>query len=254
MSSEASSTGKSKNCTIPATGVRLKAVIHQPQGQNTGYSLVICHGFRGSKEGGGRAVQMAEKAALLGFGVVRFDFTPQSSLSRQVSELRAVVDYTRLILGTKIILVGRSMGGSAALAFAAKEGGIAGLCLWATPWNLEETFRLALGWGYQKLVNGENLYCEDEYGKLRLMPEFIRDFADYDLLACIEALTGTPLLLVHGSDDDVVPLRQAETLYEKAGQPKDMVVIPGGDHQFVKTHQVATGAVLDWLARMFPAI
>ncbi|MDR3563393.1 MAG: alpha/beta hydrolase [Negativicutes bacterium] len=253
MSSESFSQMKTDERAIPGPFGALDAVIHTPGSSNTGVVLVFCHGFRGSKEGGGRATALAEKVAALGFTVVRFDFTPQKKLSLQVAELAAVVAYSRAHLGRRIILFGRSMGGSASLAFAAADRDIAGLCLWATPSDLIETFRLSLRAGYDRLAAGEDFFHEDEWGPLHLTPDFIGDFANFDLLASVRSLAGVPLLIVHGSGDDVVPERQAERLFGAAAEPKDLVIIPGGDHQFTATHPVASGAVLDWLARMFVA-
>jgi pimeloyl-ACP methyl ester carboxylesterase len=250
--SDISTLSNTKCWTISAPYGDLAAVIHTPGRVANSEVLIICHGFRGSKDGGGRAIALAKKAAAMGFTVVRFDFSPQGSLTRQIEELTAVVAYCRSHISLRVILLGRSMGGSAALAFAAADQEIAGLCLWATPCNLTETFRLALGAGYDRLVAGLPLMCEDEYGPLCLAPDFIEDFANYDFAACAASLVGVPLLIVHGSEDQIVPLDQAEQLYAAARQPKDFVVIPGGDHQFVNSHQVASGAVLSWLARMFP--
>ncbi|MDR3560760.1 MAG: alpha/beta hydrolase [Negativicutes bacterium] len=251
MSSDSLNQTATEKLTIAGPYAALEAVVHTPGSPVTGYVLVFCHGFRGSKDGGGRAADLAEKAAHLGFTVLRFDFTPQQMLTRQVEELSAVVEYCRANLGRQVILFGRSMGGSASLAFAAVDRDLAGLCLWATPWNLDETFRLSLGEGYGLLTAGTDFLAEDEWGPLHLTPEFIRDFANYDLLAAVGSLAGVPLLVVHGTDDAVVPLAQAEKLFETARQPKDIVVIPGGDHQFIGSHHIASSAVLDWLTRMF---
>ena len=124
-------------------------------------------------------------------------------------------------------------------------------CVYGSSWNLAETFRLALGNGYDRLTAGDMLELEDEYGSLVLTPDFVEAFAAFDLLGKVNSLEGVPLLLVHGADDAVVPLCQAEEIFAVAGQPKEMVIIPGGDHQFLATHQIATDAVLAWLSRMF---
>ncbi len=237
-------------CDISGPQARLPAVVHIPE-KPVGYTVVCCHGFRGSKEGGGRAVKLAERMAGLGFAVVRFAFTPLTCLSAQVAEIGAVVGWCRENHGSQIILLGRSMGGSAALAFAAQAGWLAGLCLWAAPWNLAETFRLALGEGYDRLSRGEELAVEDEYGKLRLTPRFIADFARHDAKAAIRALAGIPILFVHGQADRIVPVKQAEELFAAASEPKELVIIPGGDHQFLAGHEQASGAVLGWLTRNY---
>jgi uncharacterized protein len=235
---------------INGTDCDLTAVVHQPETTDLNCNLIFCHGFRGSKDGGGRATLLAQQAAKLGYTVIRFDFTPLGCLSKQVNELKTVVHYCRRHLARRIVLLGRSMGGSAALAYAAACDNLAGLCLWATPWNLEETFRLALGEGYDSLLQGDELIVEDYYGKLSLTAYFVRDFANYDLKRCIKFMDGTPILFVHGDSDDTVPIQQAETLFQCAGEPKEIVVIKGGDHQLSAHHKAASAAVIAWLTRL----
>lgn len=238
---------------IGAAGRELAAVVHYPAGEAVG-AVVFCHGFRGSKEGGGRAAGLADRVAALGLAAVRFDFTPLSPLSRQVAELAAVVAWCRArVAARRVILFGRSMGGSAALGAAAADPAVAGLALWAAPHDLAETFRLALGPGYDRLASGEALDVRDEYGALYLTPDFIRDFANFDLLAAVDAVAGRPLLVVHGDADAVVPLGQALALYARAGEPKELAVIAGADHQFLAGYEAAGAAVLGWLAKMFAA-
>lgn len=233
---------------IPTANGQLAGVLHTPA--EPGYSkttLIICHGFRGSKEGGGRAVSLAEKACKLGLYVIRFDFTPATVLTRQVDELAAVVQYAVKHIGGNILLLGRSMGGSAALAYTAAAGKIAGLCLWATPWGLEETFRLALGESYGCLERGEAVSLDDEYGQATITPAFIGDFKNYDLLGSVRTLRGLSLLQVHGDCDAIVPLRQAYEINQAAAVTKKLVVIEGGDHHLAAHAEVAAQAVLDWL-------
>ena len=231
---------------IPHGEKFLTGVVHEPSVSN-GKVLVMCHGFRGSKEGGGRAVYLAEQAAAKNFFVVRFDFTPTECLTKQIQEIRSVVAYCRSKLSEQIILLGRSMGGSASLAFAADDENLIGLCLWSTPSDLQETFRLALGDSYQRLLGGEEILIEDEYGTLELAPYFVDDFNNYNLLTCIQRLSGLPLLVLHGSLDAIVPLDQAKKLFQQADKPKLMRVIEGADHQFSQHAMEATGIVIAWL-------
>lgn len=244
---------KPEEILIPTAPDSLAAVFH-PAGEPAGDSVVIfCHGFRGSKEGGGRAASLAARVAANGFAALRFDFTPLSRLSTQVDELRTVVAYCRQNFSKRIILYGRSMGGSAALAVAAADKEVAGLCLWSTPHDLHETFRLSLREGYHRLSGGETLTVADEFGCLTLEPAFLRDFDRYDLLACSGLLADRPLLVVHGESDEIVPLRQARDIFARAAEPKKLVVIPGGDHRFLAGHDQAAAAVLAWLAAAFPS-
>jgi fermentation-respiration switch protein FrsA (DUF1100 family) len=46
----------------------------------------------------------------------------------------------------------------------------------------------------------------------------------------IERLEGTPVLLIHGHADAHIPWQSAQAVYARAKDPKDMLIIPGGDH------------------------
>jgi uncharacterized protein len=55
----------------------------------------------------------------------------------------------------------------------------------------------------------------------------LRDrFAAIDLIATVRA----PVLVIAGDRDRVVPLEQSQRLFDKAAQPKQMVVVQGADH------------------------
>lgn len=224
---------------------QLAVVAHEGTSEQV---LIICHGFRGSKEGGGRAVALAEEVVKLGLSVIRFDFTPLGPLSQQIEELAAVAAFARREVGSRLVLLGRSMGGSAALAYtAAQPQGVGGLGLWATPSNLAETFRLALQANYQRLLQGETVQVTDSYGRSSLTPDFVRDFAGYDLLQAARSLKGISVLMLHGTQDEAVPFAQAETLYQQFSGKKELIALPGGDHQLHAFYRETTAAILKWI-------
>jgi fermentation-respiration switch protein FrsA (DUF1100 family) len=39
-----------------------------------------------------------------------------------------------------------------------------------------------------------------------------------------------PLLITHGADDEIVPVRHAYTLFKAAEEPKDLWIVPGAHH------------------------
>jgi putative redox protein len=236
-----------QDISIQSHSGTLGGVLHPAPDPESDAVLVICHGFRGSKDGGGRAIMLADAVAAIGVTVVRFDFTPHETLTQQIAEIGSVVEFCRECIGTRIFLLGRSMGGSAALSFAAQDGAVAGLCLWATPWNLAETFQLSLGEYYHKLAQGEGVVLEDEYGRASLTPKLIEDMRHYDLLNCVREIGNTPILILHGDNDEIVPLRQAKTIYQLAAGPKRLTIIEGGDHQFTNHYEQSQRELLNWL-------
>lgn len=216
--------------------------------ENTKPVLIMAHGFRGSMEGGGRAKYLADLAGEIAH-VVRFNFNGSQILSKQIAELEKVVTYVKKRFeGSRIVLLGRSMGGCAALVAASRDTEIKGLVLWATPNDLHLTFLNSLGKaGYLKLKNGENLYLNDERGELVLTPEFLRDVDRYDLIELLRNWKKRPLLVIHGANDETVPLVQGQQSYFLAGLPKRLVVIPNADHSFTNHGHKAAEEVVSWL-------
>ncbi len=53
---------------------------------------------------------------------------------------------------------------------------------------------------------------------------------EYETVGLIDKV-GAPLLVLHGDEDDVVPLALGEAVFEAASQPKFMKVYPGGTHE-----------------------
>jgi hypothetical protein len=51
----------------------------------------------------------------------------------------------------------------------------------------------------------------------------------YETLGKLSKLS-LPLLVLHGERDEIVPLSQGRRLFEAAGEPKRMFVIPGAGH------------------------
>ncbi len=216
--------------------------------ENTQPVLIMAHGFRGSMDGGGRAKYLADLAGEIAH-VVRFNFNGSQILSKQIAELEKVVTYVKKRYeGSRIVLLGRSMGGCASLVAASRDIEIKGLVLWATPNDLHLTFLNSLGKaGYLKLKNGENLYLNDERGELVLTPEFLRDVDRYDLIELLRNWKKRPLLVIHGEKDETVPLAQGQQSYFLAGLPKRLVVIPNADHSFTNHGHKAAEEVFSWL-------
>ncbi len=64
-----------------------------------------------------------------------------------------------------------------------------------------------------------------------------------------------PLLIIHGANDDLAPLEEAEALYEDAGDPKELVVLPDAYHHDVYLDPLfagVVGRVLNWFQRWLP--
>jgi fermentation-respiration switch protein FrsA (DUF1100 family) len=62
------------------------------------------------------------------------------------------------------------------------------------------------------------------------------------------AKIGAPLLVVHGTEDRIVPLRFGRSVFEAAAEPKEALWIAGGGHEDLERFGLH-GVVLDFLSR-----
>ncbi len=212
--------------------------------------LVMAHGFRGSRDSGGRAQGVARQIAAHA-SVVRFNFTGTRIISEQVAELRAVLREVRLRApGCELFLLGRSLGGAASIITCAQEGDLAGLILWATPNDLRATFRHVMGdVYYARLDAGETLRFNDERGECALTPDFLTDFDKYDLSALLKEKVQCPVLLLHCKGDDTVLVKQAERNAQLLGERGELHLYEGGDHSFTEYSEAAGSVIAQWLGK-----
>lgn len=240
--------------TIPTAAHPLTAFFHPAASAKRRPLLVVCHGFCGSAEGGG-ALDLAASLQNQNVSLLRFRFTPHRCLSQQVAEIGAVMDFCHTELSCDIALLGRSMGAAAALVFAASLARKpAGLCLMAAPADLPSTFRGILGADYDRLEAGHSITAYHSGEPVHLDPDFIRDFDQYDLPASIRQISPTPLLIIHGLEDDTVPVEHGRQLFAAAVEPKQLLLLPNHGHSFTGCSERFVPNITEWLTRqIFPA-
>ena len=73
-----------------------------------------------------------------------------------------------------------------------------------------------------------------------------------DLHTAVERLAGRPVLLLHAEGDAQIPAQQSRELYERAGEPRKLIVVPGGHHRSVQHDAELQGVALRWLERALP--
>lgn len=116
--------------------------------------------------------------------------------------------------GRKVYVYGHSLGGAIAVQLAAtladekRDAGLGGVIAESTFTSIGELFR-SFKWGW-------------------LPVEFLitERFDSMDAIARVKA----PILVVHGSEDGLVPSRLGRALYEKATGPKRFVLVEGASH------------------------
>lgn len=70
-----------------------------------------------------------------------------------------------------------------------------------------------------------------------------------DIGEAVERIAPRPLILMHAEGDTQIPSDHSEALYERAGEPRKLVIAPGGAHTSVQHDSELQGAALRWLER-----
>jgi len=201
---------------------------------STGSAVVLAHGSNGN-----RSALATEFFALrrAGFSVLSLDLPGHGESEGQVDysgqnlkAIREAVDFLLAKGEQKIGLFGFSLGGYQAVQAAAEDLRIAALAVAGTPADLEK-----------QACSEYPLAC-----RITLAPVVfsmsLRGLRGNDrpALLAIEKLRGRPLLVIEGSDDRVVPKAISQPLFDRAGAPKQRLVVDGAGHGDYGSHAAET--------------
>jgi hypothetical protein len=75
-------------------------------------------------------------------------------------------------------------------------------------------------------------------------------FTEYEPVTYLPYISPTPLLLAVAEGDHLVPAELAIAAYEKAHQPKELVILPGGHFEaYTAGFETSSGRARDWFVR-----
>jgi fermentation-respiration switch protein FrsA (DUF1100 family) len=181
------------------------SALYFPNPQAT-YTILYSHG-NGSDLGSIRPLLIALQQ--LGFSVFAYDYRGYGTSEGTPTEQNTYEDITTAyqyltevlqIPANRIILYGHSVGSGPSIDLATRYP-VAGVILEGA---FTSTFRVAI-------------------------PIPILPFDRFDNLSKIRSVR-SPILVIHGTQDDVIPFSHGQKLYEQANQPKQFVAIAGAEH------------------------
>ncbi|MGQ9558702.1 MAG: alpha/beta hydrolase [Desulfurispora sp.] len=244
---------------------QLAALLYTPAGQPTNTPLIIfCHGFTGSKEGRGKALELAEVLAEHGYASLLFDFSGHGesqgrfeniTLSGQIDDLNNVIGFSQRLGWQKVITLGRSFGGTTVLFHAATgTRAVTGVCAWAAPARVYDLFTGFTDIDLETVTDPkERIQLVGDEGIIYVQKALFADLEKYDYRQAASGIPEIPVLLIHGTHDAVVPVQEAHLWHESLGEKSELVLIPRGDHQFSQHYPLVWQKFLDWLQMHFPA-
>ncbi len=161
-----------------------------------------------------------------GFNVLCFDYRGygrsegRPTRNGTIEDAAAALDYLRGrsdVDAVRIFLFGQSIGGTIGIALAARHTGsfcavvidsaFSGYRRIARYHVLHNPLLLVLAWWFPLLVSRQD-----------------------DPIDCVSAIAPTPMFLMHGMSDRIVPHSMSQALFDAAGEPKRLWLIPDMDH------------------------
>jgi uncharacterized protein len=244
-------------CVIESGGLRLSGYLARPAGTAAPVpGLVLCHGFPAGPGGAATSAQtypqLAERlAGDTGWTVLTFNFRGTGtsegnfSLSGWLDDLRAATDYLLAVPGVSGVWVaGAGTGGSLALCEAGEDERVRGVATlsaradfgdWASdPASFLEHAR-SIG-----LIRDRAFPADFD--------AWARELREIRPTALIAKIPPRPILLVHGADDDDVPLDDVRVLADAAGDAVELRVLSEAGHR-LRHDPRAVALILGWMER-----
>jgi dipeptidyl aminopeptidase/acylaminoacyl peptidase len=222
-------------------GKRISGILHLPEKINPS-CVIASHGLLSSKDSE-KYIALGEQISREGISMLRFDFRgigeseggeEDNTVSKKIADLSAAIDFIRSYPGleNRIGLIGSSLGGFLSLIKASEDKEIRTIVIWATPLHLDD-----LGTKKQ----------EEDYP---LPPEaFFEDLPKHRLVPLLHKVSNC--LVIHGEEDELVPLDQALGIFYNLSVPKEIHVIGGADHRLTDPahRQRAIQLTVDWFKK-----
>jgi pimeloyl-ACP methyl ester carboxylesterase len=216
-----------------------------------GHIVVIGHGVTGNKDRP-FVVALVQGLAQAGIPVLRFSFSgngysegkfTDSTISKEVSDLGCILD--RLNDYT-LCYAGHSMGGAVGVIRASTDERIKYLISLA---GMVDT----KGFADREFgdVTPDDGFMWDE-PDCPLSQIYMDDMAKTDSVINLASQIKVPWLLVHGTEDDVVPIQDSLDIFAKANEPKALVKLEGSNHVFADENApLMVEQVVTWIQTQF---
>jgi pimeloyl-ACP methyl ester carboxylesterase len=214
-----------------------------PNDQPPWPGIVVVHGAGSRKE---NHADFARLATANGWAALTFDLPGHGDSEPEMSgaAIDAVVSMVHLlevqggIDERRVALRGSSLGGFLALCAAAAAPEIAGVI--AICPASEDHLARGVRSGRFDMRAGDPVDLEAW-------------LVAQDVGEAVERIAGRPLILMHAEGDTQIPSDHSEELYERAREPRKLVIAPGGAHTTVQHDPELQGMALRWLGGQLPA-
>ena len=209
--------------------------------------VVLGHGVTGNKDRP-FVVALGEGLAAAGIPVLRFSFSgngtsegnfTDSTISKEVDDLGAVLDHLKEYT---VCYVGHSMGGAVGVLRASEDKRIQLLVSLAGMVHTKAFAQREFG-----DVTPDEGFMWDE-PDCPLSQAYMDDLTQINTVVDLSPQITIPWLLVHGDEDDVVPIEDSHDILAKANSQAQLVTLEGANHVFSDEYTpVMVEKVIAWI-------
>ena len=239
-------------------GESLAGTLHLPGPRARG-GIVLGHCFTCSRHTG-ILRRLAEDLGNDGFITLRFDFSgngqsegvfSDSTYSKQMAEMEIAAKIVAEQGAEWIGAAGHSMGGLVAFLSTAQGERFGAVCALASRLGGSQAIHF-LGPEQRRTLQQTGEVSFTSRGRsLKIAENFFSDAHRFNPTKMLKTFS-KPLLIVHGDEDEVIPLEEAYKAETLSGGNAQLEVIPGADHMFSREQdrQAVSKIVVDWFHKL----
>ena len=240
-----------------SNGLSLACHVARPPGEvAAGPGVILCHGFPiaslDAQRAGGTFPQLMDRAAReLGCVTMTFNFRGcgdsegDFSLQGWVDDLRNAISHLLNVSNpTGVILVGTNTGGSIAICVAADDPRVCAAGLLSPRADFDD-------WAEHPrrfLEHAREIGAIHDRRFPSSVDEWSREFRRFRPVASARRFAPRPMLVMHGEEDDSVPVSDARQLVNAHGNA-ELSLFEGAGHR-LRHDPRAVAVLLGWLDRM----
>jgi len=244
-----------RSICLLSDGLDLAGEVYVPRANKAHPALCICHGIPATPydpSDKGYAV-LAERFCRAGFVTLIFNFRGAGKSQGNLDlldwsrDLEVAVDFLYNLEETdktELCVLGFSGGAAVSVYSTAHDQRISSLTACACPADFNSLADKERASSAIQHFRDIGVIRDD--GFPASMETWLNNFETVSPIHWVDKVSPRPLLLVHGDADEVVPLEHAYRLYQKAREPKELLVIPGARHR-LRLEEKAMAAILDCL-------
>ena len=238
-------------------GENLTGTLHLPE-KSSQLGIVLGHCFTCTRH---TTIlrRLAEDLTREGFIVLRFDFSgngqsegefSQSTYSKQITEMQKATEIVASNGAVWIGMAGHSMGGLISFLTASKIETVNAVCVIGSRITAMEATHFLNQTQRDILKNTGEVSFTSRGRFLTVNKDFFSDADRFELQKILQAFQ-KPLLMVHGDQDEIVPVKEAKRAKEISNGRANLEIIAGADHMFSRQdhREMVSVLVVDWFLK-----